>query len=191
MAGFAKCIDRFRTRPESSESGTSHARMVVAVLGGSGQLGQALKHVAGDADDFTWHFASSSEADITHPDSIATFFDRVKPDFCINAAAYTAVDKAESEPEKAHLINVTAVENVARACADRRIKLIHISTDFVCDGNHNQPYKEDDQPNPQGVYGQTKWEGEKALQSILPEHFIVRTAWVYSEFGHNFMKTML
>src|SRR5690606_1493144 len=79
----------------------------------------------------------------------------------------------------------------ARACADRRIKLIHISTDFVFDGNHNQPYKEDDQPNPQGVYGQTKWEGEKALQSILPEHFIVRTAWVYSEFGHNFMKTML
>lgn len=165
--------------------------MVVAVTGASGQLGQALKAVAGKADDFTWHFASSSEADITNPENLQSFFNRIKPDFCINAAAYTAVDKAESEPEKAKSINVDGARNLAEICKEFDTKLIHISTDFVFDGGSSSPYKEDDTTNPQGVYAQTKLDGEKAIAEIFEKYFIVRTAWVYSEFGNNFMKTML
>ncbi len=165
--------------------------MVVAVTGASGQLGQALRNLAGKHDSFNWHFADSSQADITSAQSLEQFFTAVKPDFCINAAAYTAVDKAESEPEKAFEINVKGAQNLAEACLAHNVKLIHISTDFVFDGQSNRPYREDDVPNPQGVYAHTKLEGEDQIRRILPHHFIIRTAWVYSGFGHNFMKTML
>jgi dTDP-4-dehydrorhamnose reductase len=165
--------------------------MVIAVTGASGQLGQALRYVAGKFPELQLHFATSSEADITDSQSIANFFDRINPDACINAAAYTAVDKAESEPEKAYAINVTGVANLANACKERNMLLVHISTDFVFDGTKNSPYTETDSTNPQSVYGKTKLQGEDEVRSLLDRHYIVRTSWVYSQFGNNFMKTML
>ncbi|RZK04959.1 MAG: dTDP-4-dehydrorhamnose reductase, partial [Flavobacterium sp.] len=102
-----------------------------------------------------------------------------------------AVDKAESEPEKAYSVNVTGAENLAKVCKEFDTVLLHISTDFVFDGNASKPYTEEDLTNPKGVYGQTKLDGEKAIQEIWDKHFIIRTSWVYSQFGNNFMKTML
>jgi dTDP-4-dehydrorhamnose reductase len=165
--------------------------MVVLVTGASGQLGQSLQFIAPNYPEITFHFFNSSELNITDLENCETIFAQIQPDFCINAAAYTAVDKAESEPEKAHSINVTGAQNLAKACKENNTVLLHISTDFVFDGNATKPYKEDDLPNPTGVYGQTKLDGERAIQEIWEKHFIIRTSWVYSQFGNNFMKTML
>src|SRR5690606_2749985 len=112
-------------------------------------------------------------------------------DYCINCAAYTAVDKAETEEEKAYLVNAEAVKYLAEACKQNDTVLIHVSTDFVFDGQKGSPYTEDDPTNPIGVYGASKLKGEQYVQSILEKYFIVRTSWVYSEYGHNFVKTML
>ena len=165
--------------------------MVVLVTGGSGQLGQALQSIEKNYPEIDFHFFSSSQLDITNPEQCQAIFEKVKPDFCINAAAYTAVDKAETESDKARSINVTGCENLAKACKENNTILLHISTDFIFDGTATQPYSEESVPNPTGVYGQTKLDGEKAIQAILDHYFIVRTSWVYSEFGSNFMKTML
>jgi dTDP-4-dehydrorhamnose reductase len=165
--------------------------MVVLVTGANGQLGQAIQFIAGNYQEITFVFCDSKKLDITNPDSIDAIFQEVKPDFCINTAAYTAVDKAESEPEKAFLINATGAKNVAIACKAHTSTLLHVSTDFVFDGTKTIPYNEVDIPNPTGVYGQTKLEGEKAIQAILEHYYIIRTSWVYSQFGANFMKTML
>jgi dTDP-4-dehydrorhamnose reductase len=165
--------------------------MVVLVTGANGQLGQAIQFIAGNYPEITFVFCDSKKLDITNPDSIDAIFQEVKPDFCINTAAYTAVDKAESEPEKAFLINATGAKNVAIACKAHTSTLLHVSTDFVFDGTKTIPYNEVDIPNPTGVYGQTKLEGEKAIQAILEHYYIIRTSWVYSQFGANFMKTML
>jgi dTDP-4-dehydrorhamnose reductase len=165
--------------------------MVVLVTGSSGQLGQALQSIEKKYPEINFQFFKSSELDITSSTQCEVVFENVKPHFCINTAAYTAVDKAESEPEKAHLINVTGAENLAKACKENNTVLLHISTDFVFDGTATKPYTEEDLPNPTGVYGQTKLDGEKAIQAILEKHFIIRTSWVYSQFGNNFMKTML
>ena len=165
--------------------------MVVLVTGASGQLGQSLQFIAPNYPKITFHFYSSSKLNITDLENCKAIFAQIKPDFCINAAAYTAVDKAESEPEKAYLINVIGAQNLAKACKENNTVLLHISTDFVFDGNATKPYTEDDLPNPTGIYGQTKLDGEKAIQEIWEKHFIIRTSWVYSQFGNNFMKTML
>jgi len=165
--------------------------MVVLVTGASGQLGEALKAAALNHNDITFYFAGSGEANITNIQSLQTIFGTVKPQFCINAAAYTAVDKAESEPEKAYAINVTGAANLAGICKTFGTVLIHISTDFVFDGTKQSPYTEEDDTNPQSVYGRTKLDGEKEMQKILGEYYIVRTSWVYSQYGNNFMKTML
>ena len=165
--------------------------MVVLVTGANGQLGQAIQFVAGNYPNIHFVFCSSSDLDITNKENCDSVFNKEKPDFCINAAAYTAVDKAESEPEKAELINVIGAKNLAEACKNFNAKLIHISTDFVFDGSKNSPYNETDLPNPKGVYGQTKLEGEIAIQEVFDAYFIIRTSWVYSQFGNNFMKTML
>jgi len=165
--------------------------MVVLVTGAGGQLGQALKAKAAQQDSLVFYFATSAEADITNTDSLTAIFNKIKPDFCINAAAYTAVDKAESEPNEAHAINVTGAANLAAVCKAFATVLIHISTDFVFDGSKHVAYTEEDVTNPQSVYGKTKREGETAIQDILKEHYIIRTSWLYSQYGNNFLKTML
>ncbi|HEX9981562.1 MAG TPA: dTDP-4-dehydrorhamnose reductase [Flavobacterium sp.] len=165
--------------------------MVVLVTGAAGQVGQALKSISSDYPEITFNFFSSADADVTDAVKLSEVFQQVKPDFCINAAAYTGVDKAETEIEKARLINVEGVKNVARACAAAGCTLIHISTDFVFDGTSSVPYREEDTTNPIGVYGQTKRDGEIALAQNHIHHFIIRTSWIYSSFGSNFMKTML
>ncbi|MBN8565944.1 MAG: dTDP-4-dehydrorhamnose reductase [Flavobacteriales bacterium] len=165
--------------------------MVVLVTGSGGQLGQALQFIAPNYPDIHFVFCDSTILDITNSNNINQLFKQFKPSFCINAAAYTAVDKAESEPEKAHLINVVGPKNLAEVCKEFDTILLHISTDFVFDGTKDSPYTEDDFPNPTSVYGQTKLDGEKAIQETWQKHFIIRTSWVYSQFGNNFMKTML
>lgn len=165
--------------------------MVIAVTGASGQLGQAIQHIVASYPQIQFFFASSAQADITSLESLKSFFSEVKPDYVINAAAYTAVDRAETEPEKAFLVNATGAANVALTCREHNAVLVHISTDFVFDGTKTRPYTEDDIPNPQNVYGHSKLKGEQEIISILPEHYIIRTSWVYSQFGHNFFKTML
>ena len=172
--------------------------MVVLVTGANGQLGQAIRFISEKYAEIEFKFCSSSDLDITSKENCHLVFTKFKPDYCINTAAYTAVDKAESEQEKAHLINVIGVKNLAEVCKEFSTTLLHVSTDFVFDGNRSvtssaveMPYTEKDLPNPTGVYGQTKLDGEKAIQETLDNYFIIRTSWVYSQFGNNFMKTML
>jgi len=165
--------------------------MVVLVTGANGQLGQAIQFIAKNHTEIKFVFCSSSDLDISNKENCQTVFQNTKPDFCINAAAYTAVDKAESDRDKAELINVIGSKNIAEVCNQFDVKLIHISTDFVFDGSNDKPYTETQITNPKGVYGQTKLDGEKAIQQIFSKYFIIRTSWVYSQFGNNFMKTML
>ena len=165
--------------------------MVVLVTGANGQLGQSIQFIAKKHQDIQFIYTDFQELDITNLESCQDYFSKHKPDYCINTAAYTAVDKAEAEQEKAHLINVIGPENLAKACKDNDTVLIHISTDFIFDGTKTTPYTELDVPNPSGVYGQTKLDGEIAIQNTWEKHFIVRTSWVYSQFANNFMKTML
>lgn len=165
--------------------------MVVLVTGGHGQLGQALQHVAPEFTGVEFLFTDFAEVNILDKANLDSYFADKKPDFCINAAAYTAVDKAESEPEKSFEINVTGAKNLAEVCEKYGTTLVHISTDFVFDGNKNTPYTEDDATHPQSVYGKTKRDGEIAIAQTLKKHYIVRTSWLYSQFANNFMKTML
>ena len=165
--------------------------MVVLVTGANGQLGQSIQFIANKYPKIQFLYTDFQEMDITNFESCHTIFAKYKPQFCINTAAYTAVDKAESESEKAHLINAVGPENLAKVCKEFDTILVHISTDFIFDGNSIQPYLEKDIPNPKSVYGQTKLDGELAIQKNLEKYFIVRTSWVYSQFGANFMKTML
>jgi dTDP-4-dehydrorhamnose reductase len=165
--------------------------MVVLVTGANGQLGQALQKASQAVSEIRFVFTDSKMLDITNPDNCQSVFEEFQPDFCINCAAYTAVDKAESEADLAHKINVIGVENLAENCKKHNTTLIHLSTDFVFDGEKSNPYSENDIPNPKNVYGQTKLEGEQAIQALLEKYYIIRTSWVYSEFGNNFYKTML
>jgi len=165
--------------------------MVVLVTGSSGQLGQSLQAISENYPEIDFVFVSSSDLDITDKEKVTAYFQKIQPAYCINTAAYTAVDKAESEPEKAFQVNVKGPQNLAEACIETNTVLLHISTDFVFDGEKTTPYAEADTPNPKGVYGKTKLEGEQAIAKEWSKHYIVRTSWVYSEFGNNFMKTML
>lgn len=175
--------------------------MVVLVTGAKGQLGEALQFVSNlnsktnfnnqENEPIHFYFYSSSELDITNKLAIEKVFLKVKPNFCINAAAYTAVDKAESEQEKAYAVNVIGAKNIAEVCNSFNSTLIHVSTDFVFDGNKTSPYNEDDITNPKGIYGVTKREGELEIIKSLKQYFIIRTSWLFSSFGKNFMKTML
>ncbi|MCL6293425.1 dTDP-4-dehydrorhamnose reductase [Jejuia spongiicola] len=163
----------------------------VLVTGANGQLGQCLKDVALNHKDIEWVFKTSKELDITDPKSIQTLFDQKNFDYLVNCAAYTAVDKAESEKEKTFLVNAEAVKYLAETCNANNAVFIHISTDFVFDGSKNTAYQEGDKTNPINVYGASKLKGEQYIQEILDKYFIIRTSWVYSEHGHNFVKTML
>lgn len=172
--------------------------MVVLVTGANGQLGQSIQFIAEKYPNIQFVYTDFQEMDITNLENCKTVFAKHEPQFCINTAAYTAVDKAESEQEKAHLINAVGPENLAKVCKEFDTILLHISTDFIFSGENRvtsrgveMPYLESDIPNPQSVYGQTKLDGELAIQKNWEKHFIVRTSWVYSQFANNFMKTML
>tara|TARA_B100000767_G_C19766755_1_gene537930 strand:- start:2589 stop:3452 length:864 start_codon:yes stop_codon:yes gene_type:complete len=164
----------------------------ILVTGGNGQLGSELKEIAPNYQDYNFLFTDVKDLDITNHTTVAAFIESNNITVIINCAAYTAVDKAESEPELSDAINYLAVANFAQIAKDKNIKLIHISTDYVFDGTNHKPYVETDIPNPQSVYGQTKLDGEQAMQQINPANSVIlRTSWVYSKFGNNFVKTML
>ncbi len=163
----------------------------IVVFGASGQLGHCLKKVAEERGITTIHFPPESEANILDPKAIDGVFEKYKPAFAINCAAYTAVDKAEDETDLARRINKTGAENLAEACKKHGAALVHISTDFIFKGDQPVPRVEGDIADPISVYGLTKLEGEQDVIRILDEHFILRTSWLYSEFGNNFVKTML
>ena len=162
----------------------------VLVTGGEGQVAHALGAKIPAGLDLA--LLGRRELDLNDSQSICTVLDAVQPAVVINAAAYTAVDRAEAEPDAALRVNGLAVRALAEACASRHIRLIHISTDFVFDGQKSSPYEPDDAPNPLSVYGATKLEGEKYVRAQGGlEYLIVRTAWVYSQTGRNFLTMML
>jgi dTDP-4-dehydrorhamnose reductase len=164
--------------------------MKLLVLGAAGQIGHELCLRLWPADYQVAGF-DRGEVDITRPESIAEAMRREGPGIVVNAAAYTAVDRAETEPELAWAINASGPGHLAAACKTAAIPLIHISTDYVFDGSKEGPYREDDPVNPLGIYGRSKEAGDRAVQEALTEHVILRTAWVYSAHGHNFVRTML
>ncbi len=165
--------------------------MKFIVLGANGQLGSELKEKAQHYSEHHFLFSDIEEVDITKASDIEEYIQNNPCDVVINAAAYTAVDKAETEKEKALAINVSAVNNLALLSKKYRFFLIHISTDYVFDGKAYLPYKENDTTHPLSVYGKTKLQGESALQNTLTRGAIVRTSWLYSSYGNNFLKTIM
>ena len=163
----------------------------ILVTGANGQLGQCLQKISSQFEEFEFIFTDSEILDITNKEEVNDFFWQNAPDFCINAAAYTAVDLAETELEKAFLVNADGAENLAEACAENNAQFIHVSTDYVFDGENNLAYTEEDFTNPLGVYGASKLAGDELALEVNPCSVILRTSWVYSEFGKNFVKTML
>jgi dTDP-4-dehydrorhamnose reductase len=164
--------------------------MKVLVLGASGQLGSEIKFLA-DGFPFQFEFCGSKGLDVSKEDQVRLKLSDGQYDYVVNCSAYTAVDKAETEIEKAEAVNVNGAKHLAKECKSANSILIHVSTDFVFDGDKNTPYEEEDFTNPLGIYGQTKLDGEKEIQKHLGKHFIIRTSWLYSSFGNNFVKTML
>ena len=166
--------------------------MNVLVTGSNGQLASCIKDLACQYENLNFIYTDYQELDICDLKQVNAFFKSdPKIDYCINCAAYTAVDKAESDADKAFEINATGAKNLAIACHEFDAVLIQISTDFVFDGEKREPYVETDIPNPISVYGASKLQGEVEVKQQLEQYFIFRTSWLYSEHGSNFMKTML
>lgn len=165
--------------------------MKTLVLGASGQLGHCIAKVATERQFTDIIFPDEQSANILDNEQLNQLFSKHKPTYVINCAAYTAVDKAEDEVEIARKVNAEGAVNIAKACAAHQVTLIHISTDFVFEGKQTGVLTEADIAEPVNVYGLTKLEGEQQVSEVLPEHFILRTSWLYSEFGNNFVKTML
>lgn len=162
----------------------------VLVTGKDSQLAQCLNYIK-DCTDIAFTFKNSKELDITDNDSVSRNFEESNYDYCVNCAAYTAVDLAEAESEKARNINTIGVINLSVACKKHKVSLIHISSDFVFDGESTKPYSETDSKNPLGIYGKTKSEAEDKIAETLESYFIIRTSWLYSQHKSNFLKTML
>ena len=165
--------------------------MNILVTGCNGQLGNEFQKIARFDINHNWLFTDIDTLDICDEDSIRVFFENNKIELCINCAAYTAVDKAEDEEETARKINAYAVNKLAKVCKLSNSTLIHISTDYVFDGTSARPYLENDTVSPNNVYGETKAEGEQFIINSGCSYIIVRTSWLYSSFGNNFVKTML
>lgn len=163
----------------------------VIVLGASGQLGQCLKTVVEKDNIQGFYFSDKKAGDILNIEGLKLLFETQKPEYIINCAAYTAVDKAEDEFEAADKVNSIGVANLAHLCKEFNTTLIHISTDFVFGGNILTPLNEDDITEPINSYGITKLNGENLLKEIIDNYFVLRTSWLYSEYGNNFVKTML
>ena len=161
------------------------------VTGSSGQLGQCLKQLLLSATDISCHFAAREDLDITNSDELQRFFSEHNFDYCINTAAYTNVEKAESEQKEAFLINAEGAYSLAKACKKHNVVLLHISTDYVFDGMAKTPYQEQDPTNPLNVYGASKLKGEQHIGDTWNKHFIIRTSWLYSQYGQNFLNSML
>ncbi len=164
---------------------------VILVTGANGQVGNELQVLAPGFADYRFLFVTKEELNIADASELEKYFSEHTIDFCINCAAYTAVDKAESEIENAFTINATAVASLAAICEKNNTQLIHLSTDYVFDGTANKPYKETDNTNPVSVYGKSKLQGEQLAIQHAPSTIIIRTAWLYSSFKANFVKTML
>ena len=160
----------------------------ILVTGSTGQLGMEIQAIAQAYPQLDFVFTSSKTLDITDKEAVSNFFNSQNFDYCINCAAYTQVDKAETAKTEAFAINVTGVKNLAESCAQTNTILIHISTDFVFDGTKKTPYTEEDVPNPINYYGKTKYLGEQEVQKHLEKYYIIRTSWLYGHFGANFVK---
>lgn len=163
----------------------------ILVTGANGQLGKSIKDLYSKDMNLNIKFTSKSEFDITNNEDVESFFNEHKFDYCINCAAYTNVEEAESNPQAAFKVNADAVKNLAAACKAKDVILIHISTDYVFDGEKQSPYTEEDIPNPINEYGKSKLAGERYIQKIKPKYFIIRTSWLYSRFGNNFLKSII
>lgn len=163
----------------------------ILITGGKGQLATCIKDIAEGLNEYIFIYVDVDELDITNQAEVNSFFEFENISFCVNCAAYTAVDKAETERELTARVNKVGALNLAKACNEHGAGLIQISTDFVFDGDRAKPYTEEVAPHPLGVYGDTKLQGEKAVTDSVKEHFIIRTSWLYSEHGQNFLKTML
>ena len=165
--------------------------MNILVTGCNGQLGNVIRDRQPLYPHVQWYNTDVAELDITDRDAVDRFVTENHIDGIINCAAYTAVDRAEDDVEKATLLNVTGPANLAAAIEQTEGWLIHISTDYVFDGNHCTPYTEDEPTNPMSVYGKTKQEAEVAVMQLCRQTMVIRTAWLYSEYGNNFVKTMI
>ena len=166
-------------------------KSTILLTGANGQLGKEIKQLESAYPEFRFIFLSREDLPIHHFELVRNFFKGYSPQFLINCAAYTAVDKAESEKDLAFQVNGEAVGVLAAVCKEYGTKFIHISTDYVFDGNGTEPYTTESATNPQSVYGASKLQGEKEAMQYNPDSMIIRTSWVYSEFGKNFVKTML
>lgn len=163
----------------------------VLITGANGQLGHEMRNVLDGDDRFEAIFTDVAELDICDAEAVNRAVADNRVDYIVNCAAYTQVDKAEDNVELCRKINATAIENLARAAAACGARMIHVSTDYVFNGRGYRPYTEDMMPDPQSVYGSTKLEGEQALMRLCPQSAIIRTAWLYSPYGNNFVKTMM
>jgi dTDP-4-dehydrorhamnose reductase len=163
----------------------------IVVTGGNGQLGKELQEISSSYPQFQFYFLSRNDMPIDQFELVRNYFNTLKPAYCINCAAYTAVDKAESEKELAFQVNGEAVGVLAAVCKEHDTKIIHISTDYVFNGQGTYPYTENFPTDPINVYGASKLEGEKQAIQLNPDCIIIRTSWVYSSFGKNFVKTMM
>jgi len=170
--------------------GNQSQKTTILVTGANGQLGSELNIISA-YEPYQFIFTDVDELNLTDGSAVNSFFNTHKIDFCINCAAYTAVDNAEKNIEAARAVNVDAVQNLAEACTINKTFLIHISTDFVFKGNAFLPINEEVKPDPMSVYGFTKLEGENVALKTNPKTIIIRTSWLYSSFGSNFVKTMI
>lgn len=164
----------------------------VLVTGANGQLGKSIEELfSTNEDNIQFIFTTKAELDISIKSEIDDFFNKNNFDYCINCAAYTDVEHAERDSKSAFKVNAEGAKHLAQICKDTNTVLIHISTDYVFDGSKKEPYTEFDTPNPINEYGKSKLLGEQYIQEILAKYFIIRTSWLYSEYGNNFMKTMI
>jgi dTDP-4-dehydrorhamnose reductase len=165
--------------------------LTVLITGSKGQLGSEINRLAASYPVYNFLFTDIDELDICSQEAVNTYFEQNNIDVVVNCAAYTAVDLAEDEPERAMAINRDAVANLARASKEQGAYLIHISTDYVFDGQEKRPYKENDPTHPQSSYGRSKLAGEELISGCLDKGMIIRTSWLYSTFGNNFIKTII
>lgn len=163
----------------------------ILITGSNGQLGNEMRLLGASHPEFNFDFTDIGELDLCNPENVLEYCQQTKPAYIVNCAAYTAVDKAEDETELCYKVNRDAVENLAKAANAIGAKLLHVSTDYVFDGTKRTPYDETDPVCPVSVYGKSKLAGEEILMANCPNFVIVRTAWLYSSFGNNFVKTMI